>query len=125
MVLLFATKLEKVLGRLPGEPRFLLELPKRRVREMFPALEHSTRQNPLCLMPCDQENPIASAANYRGASLQTNLPLLSLPDAARRANPRPDSPPGRSRFLPGQASFADNRLQRTILIQKNARLGLS
>jgi hypothetical protein len=86
MVLLFATELKKVLGRPPGEPRFLLELPKCRVREMFPTLEHSTRQNPLRLTPCDQEDPIASAANYRGASLQTYLPISCRLDAAYRAN---------------------------------------
>lgn len=43
VMLLFAAKVEEVLGRLAGQSRFFLEFPKRSVRAIFSTLEDPAR----------------------------------------------------------------------------------
>lgn len=52
MMLLLASEVEEILGRLAGELCFLLEFSKRGVREMLPALEDSAWQGPFRLATC-------------------------------------------------------------------------
>lgn len=76
MVLLLATEVEEMLGRLAGELSLFLEFSKRGVRAMLTPLENPARQSPLGLTTCDKEDSLTSATDHGGAFLQAGLPLM-------------------------------------------------